>query len=518
MARTSWYGALSIPSGSRCIVVDESAGSPIQQATPALNHFRWRTYSQFNPGWIGIVLVIFLLSGCNVPAATPTPGNRPALIYPTDTPAPIIGITPSPTFHTPIPTSSPTPSPTVPVAILESDQQPLLPYDLLYLSNSRLMLWDREGKSQEALISQVSSYTLSSDGSQVALLRAKGITANGTEMYDLERMDLNTRQIQILIDDIRQINSLSLSPDLRWLAYVMPGDDQTVHIVANTNDPFRQTIAVCQSSHSTHCTDLRWSFESRELAWSDREGLWLYTLGQNTPQLILPDQASITDPRGNTTQVTVRYQSLSWSPFGRYILCEVVVPSSEVRWWGVADTTLKRLVLLPNSYTTQPPRISAIWTQDGGLFVTRPSHYLENQRAMIEFWSVVPTSSKLLLLNGTYTLAPIEIYTSRLTISVPDLSLENIYQANDYFFYLAAYTTGTPVLSALMRFDARFGFLEKTNDLIIDEQTILWAPDGTSALIGDHAAKWISIGSSQLFDLQAMIGPQSCCFSWVPSP
>lgn len=462
--------------------------------------------------------MIVLLSGCSLQTVTPTPGNRPALIYPTETPAPIIVITPRTPTNTHPPMPSPTPSPTAPVAILESDQQPLLPYDLLYLSNDRLMLWDHERKNQEALISQVSIYTLSSDGSQVALLRAKGITANGIEMYDLERMDLNTRQIQILIDDIRQVSSLSLSPDLQWLAYVMPGDDHTIHIVANTSEPIRKTIATCQSSHSTHCTDLKWSSESRELAWSDREGLWVYTLGQNAPQLILPEQASITDPRGNTTRVSVRYQSLSWSPFDRYILCEVVVLSSDVQWWGVADTTLKNLALLPDSYTTKPPRISTIWARDGRLFVTRPSHYMDNQRAVIELWNVVPTSSKLLLLARTYSLPPMEIYTSQHSVSVPDFSLENIYQASNDFFYLAAYTTGTPILSALMRFDARFGLLEKTNDLIIDEQTLLWAPDGKSTLIGDPDVKWISIGSSQLFDLQAILGVQSCCFSWVPGP
>ena len=517
MARASRDGALPVSSGSCRLVVAGFLSSPAQQTTPPFSQHHRRTFHPSRLDWVGILLAFTFLCGCRAETPTPTAGSRPALIYPTDTPAPIVIISPTPTATSPSPATAPTPIPTAPVAVVETDLQPPLPYDLVYLEGNRLMLWQHTTMSKEALINQVSAYTLSADGSQIALLRAKGITANGVEMYDLERMDLETRQIQILIDNIRKVGSLSLSPDLQWLAYTLPGDDQTIHIVANTPEPARQTIASCQPSHSTHCANLSWSAESRALAWSDRKGLWVYTLGHTAPLLILPDQASITDPRGNTTLVSVRYQSLSWSPFGRYILCEVVVPSSDVRWWGIADTSLQRLALLPNSYTTQPPRISAIWTQDGELFVTRPSHYVEKQPAMIEFWNVLPTRSDLLLLEREYTLPPMEIYTPQLTVSLPDFSLEQPYQANDYLFYLAAYTTGEPLLSALMQFDARYGLLEKTNDLIINEQTLQWAPDGKSILIGDLVPNWISLGSSTLFDLQAVFGAQSCCFTWKPA-
>ncbi|HWQ84142.1 MAG TPA: hypothetical protein VN363_06215, partial [Anaerolineales bacterium] len=410
------------------------------------------------------------------------------------------------------------PSPTPPVAVLETDPQPPLQFDLIYLSNNRLMRWDHSRQRQEALINQVIIYTLSPDGSQIALLRAQGISANGVEMFDLERMNLETREIQILVDDIHEVGALSLSADLKWLAYSIPGDDYTIHLVTNTNEPARQTIASCQPSHPTHCTNLTWSAESDALAWSDREGLWLYTFGGNGSRLILPAEASIPDPRGNTTRVAVRYQSLSWSPFGRYILCEVVVPSSDVRWWGVADTTLENLALLPDSFTTQPPRISAIWAQDGRLFVTRPSHFVENQRAEIELWNVFPTRSDLFLLDQQFTLPPVEIYTSEQTVSLPDYSLEYPYQVNDYTYHLAAYTTGGTVLSTLLRFDLRFGSLEKTNDLRVVEGNLHWAPDGTSILIGDFEPEWIAAGSPTLYDLQAALGVQSCCFSWIPNP
>ena len=471
--------------------------------------------------WIGILLAVSLLSGCRSPAPTPTPSRRPPLVYPTDTPAPVIVITPSSPVILPTLTASPTASPTAPVAVLEADPKPPLPYDLVYLSSSRLMLWDHTRQDQEALVNQVNLYTLSADGSQIALVRAKGITANGIEMHDLELLSLETRQIQILVDDIQKVGSLALSPDQQWLAYSLPGDDHTIHLVSTSGAPTRQTLASCQSSHPTHCTNLSWSAKSRDLSWSDREGLWVYTLGSAAARLILPAQASIPDPRGNSTQISVRYQSLSWSPMGRYLLCEVVVPTSDVRWWGVADTTLKRLALLPDSFTTQPPRISATWTQDGRLFVTRPSHFVENQPPLIELWYLVPTHSDLLLLDRKYTLPPIEIYTPQLAVSLPDFSLEKPYQANSYFFYMAAYTTSEPVLSALLRFDLRFGLLEKTNDLILSEQTLQWAPDGPdgmSLLIGNLEPKWIASDSSTLYDLQAVFGAQSCCFTWVPNP
>lgn len=517
MARPSRYGALFIPSGSHRSLVGESEDHPSHGSTPAFLVLSRRGFRVTGLSWIAILLVATLLSACRVQTPTPTPVNRPPLIYPTDTPAPVIveTSTSQPTIQ-PTQTASPTASPTPPVAFLEVDPKPPIRFDLIYLSDERLMRWDHIRQSQEALINQVITYTLSTDGSQIALLRAKGITANGIEMYDLERLDLETRQIQILIDDLPKAGSLSLSPDNQWLAYAIPGDDPTIHIVANTDDPARQTLATCQSSHPSHCTNLIWSPKSRELAWSDREGLWRYDLGSHAPRLILPAQAAIPDPRGNSTQVSVRYQSLSWSPFGRYILSEIVVPASDVRWWGIADTTLQRLALLPDSFTTQPPRISAIWTQDGKVFVTRPSHFVENQAPVIELWIVTPTYSDLLILDRKYTLPPMEIYTSQRTVSRPDFSLERPFQANDYTFRLAAYTTGEPVLSALMNFDLRFGILEKTNDLIVAEQNLLWAPDGSSLLLGEIEPKWIPVGSPTLYDLQAAIGAQTCCFSWTP--
>src|SRR5690606_5211700 len=108
--------------GSHCIVVDDFVRSPVQQRAPVLNRNRWRTYCQSNLFWIGIFFMIVFLSGCSLQTVTPTPGNRPALIYPTETPAPINVITPSTPTNTPHPMPSPTPSPTAPVAILESDQ------------------------------------------------------------------------------------------------------------------------------------------------------------------------------------------------------------------------------------------------------------------------------------------------------------------------------------------------------------------------------------------------------------
>ena len=518
MAWSGRYGALSIPSGSHGSLVGAPGNYSSRQSSPASNRLGRRGFYPSGAIWVGILLAISLLSGCRSLTPTPTPGSRPSLVYPTDTPAPVIVIPPTSEVSNPTLTATPTPSPTPPVAVLEADPKPPLQFDLVYLSENRLMLWDHTRLSQAALISQVITYTLSMDGSQIALLRAKGISANGIEMYDLESLDLETRQIQILVDDTPRINTLSLSPDGQWLAYSIPGDDHTLRMASSRSNPNQKTLASCQPSHPTQCTDLKWSAKSNQLAWSDREGLWVYSLGSNSPHLVLPAQASIPDPRGSSTLISVRYQSLSWSPFDRYILCEVVVPSSNVRWWGIADTTLGRLALLPDSYTTQSPRISVIWTQDGKLFVTRPSHFVENQPAVIELWNVLPTRADLLMLDQKYTLPPLEIYTAQHTASLLDISLAKPYQVNDYFFNLAAYTTGEPVLSALTRFDLRYGILEKTNDLIVAEQDLQWAPDGNSLLIGNLDPKWIVAGGATLYDLQAAFGAQSCCFTWLPNP
>ncbi len=517
MAWTRRDGSLYPPAGSRCALVSTPGNNLLRASLPARRpasfHALWPTGLVLG----GLCLLLTLLSGCRPDAVSPTP-SRPALIYPTDTPAlVVVDITPSPPVINPTLTPLPTASPTPVVAIVEADSKPPLQYDLVYLTDNRLMLWDHSSMSQEALVNQVITYTLSADSSQIALLRSKGITANGIEMFDLERVELATGQIQILVDDTPRISSLSFSPDQQWLAYSIPGDDYTIHLTANTGDLTRRTLASCQSIHPTQCTELIWSAKSRDLAWSDREGLWLYSLSSNATRLILPARATIPDPRGSSTEVSVRYQNINWSPFGRYILCEVVVPSSDVRWWGIADTVQDRLALLPDSFTTQPPRISVVWAEDGKLFVTQPSHFVENQQPAIELWNVLPTRSDLLLLDQRYTLPPMEIYTSQQTVGLPDFSLEQPYQANEYFFYLAAYTTGVPVLSALVRFDLRYGILEKTNDLLIEEQTIQWAPDGRSLLIGNLEPKWIVTGESTLYDLRAVFGAQSCCFTWLPT-
>jgi hypothetical protein len=67
-----------------------------------------------------------------------------------------------------------------------------------------------------------------------------------------------------------------------------------------------------------------------------------------------------------------------------------------------------------------------------------------------------------------------------------------------------------------MTFDLRFGILQKTNDLIVAGQNLLWAPDGSSLLVDEFEPKWIPVGSQTLYDLQAAIGVQTCCYNWAP--
>jgi hypothetical protein len=47
---------------------------------------------------------------------------------------------------------------------------------------------------------------------------------------------------------------------------------------------------------------------------------------------------------------------------------------------------------------------------------------------------------------------------------------------------------------------------------------IFWAPDGSGAILHDDLSNWLvcaSIQANALYDLQSIISPAACCFTWT---
>ncbi len=244
------------------------------------------------PIFILLAALVLLASSCSRSQAAP---SNPSTL----TPAPVQGNAPGPaagsaaglmnqateqpgsvaraTRLAPLPAaSSPATSPVeAPIATATRSSQPSPVSDLIYLATDRLMRWDPLTRHAISLAQNVTGFVASADGQVIILLRPQKITANGAQKFNLDALRLDDQQIITLIDNAMQPGTILASPDGNLVAYTQNlAEGVTIYLLPVEAGNRPQKLGVCQPAPAAECASLAWSPDSRDLLWSDAQGLW----------------------------------------------------------------------------------------------------------------------------------------------------------------------------------------------------------------------------------------------------
>jgi hypothetical protein len=462
----------------------------------------------------------------------------------TPTPLPVFSPTPSST-HIPIPTATqllPTVSP--PVQTVTADHLPLITHDILYISGFQLNRWDHAtGKivtlagptfipGQGIPPGSVIDYSASQDGKWIALSIFVGPAERD---YQIILLDSETgHQTPIIeVSDIGAPLELQMSPDGKWLAYILQDKLGNQPITAT---PTASTIAYFDPPHGgiveagkiwavqiaqpgipieigncaiklfplsirIPCRSMLWSPDSLSVAWSDGVGLWIVS-PKTQARLLVENEISM----GNMGNF---YEQQAWSPSGNYLLAETRHYEGSDR--VVVDVLSGKVAEVENSHLYSMSAAQMAWMLDDRLFVVRPGQYDSNVLAMGEIYRFDPKltylfkeGSIIIPAQESLPLAPIQIDESHLGFLEINTDFANDQDRGVYFFDMTHFQLSKVIsIMPLMVQDARLN--------------ILWAPDGSSVLITGDGYYLALTDGSVLFDLSPVFGT-AWKFTWVEEP
>jgi hypothetical protein len=386
--------------------------------------------------------------------------------------------------------------------------------DLLFLSENKLVRWDHLTNFMTTLVEGVSDYSANQDSRRIALLREMRITANGVALYNLDLLDMDNKQISNLLKGSPRLNELTISPNGVWIAYQTDQKENAPIYAINIHavDQPRQ-VGVCHASASVPCKIVGWSPDNFSLIWEDNQGVWISKMDKSQPALLTGDQIEVVDPKGQTSQVTVSFKGMNWSPNGRYILSQVITEAN-VCWFAVLDSYQLRWTEVPGTFeSTCPARASVAWTEDGTILVMNLTQQISAPRVTISDWQMVPTRPGLFALMNEVELAILQapsgdaklitLWPATVDENTIGFGISTINSESGIAFYLAD--------------------LEQERITLITEipdqpSAALWAPDGSGILnvMTPTTALFIPIHEEGLVDLSTLSCNNCQIFTWAP--
>ena len=504
-----------------------------------------------------ILVILLVLTGCSLAAsssgsstqaisasATVDPANARATTLARQIPASLVSedpqsaveITPNPQTLTEealegtlapasLPSATPTPTHT---------RLPFQTSDLLYLATSSigksaLMRWDSFTGYSGLLADNVELFQASADGKKILLLRPHDISANGQALYDLALLNYETLQTAPLLEQIPYPYWLAISPDGNWFAYQERAEGGMIY--ARSSDTPSQSVELgeCNSGNSDLlCSQIAWSPDSRQVVWSDSNGLWISSPLQPEAQLIHKPVVDVSDPKGNITEVPVTLHNITWSPVGRFIKVQVMPSLEGVRWQSVIDTRLGRLKDIPESSEYTALSVSVHWTKAGGLVV---AHGSNGSAPFVKTWDVLVANTELVELRRKYEInldqliGALPTATSETPTEAPQpahLTWFSEYDETTLFFGMIFTAPTSPDRSKnapiLFSLNLSAGGSRKLIDLPNDASEVYWTPDGSGALILSEQGQFLffSLRNNTLSDVGSGIGAGAHGFVWLP--
>jgi hypothetical protein len=392
---------------------------------------------------------------------------------------------------------------------------------LLYLSNDRLMRWDRRTTLAEPLADGVAAFAASADGRSVAYTQLQGMAANGVLRYNLIHLNLVTLTSTAVLTQSPALRMFAISPNGLRLAFVPDVEGRPIY-GASLEQRIPQRLGACASDDPTLCDRLAWSPDSSSLAWSDASGAWLAAFDGQPARLAIPSEIQVTDPKGQTTPMQVQFSALEWSPLGRFLLAQVRPPHSSVAWAAVLDTTKGSAASVMDAYAQSADEARLRFLPSGDLLLLRASVPGQQRAPSVSIIRVLPTRPDLLALGRSFELISPDfpmLDSSRKDIPVHTLDWPG-YVVKGYL-PLGVRIRGADAAPMLFKVEMQYGRLEKLIQLPSGITQVLWAPDGSGGLLIDAAgqASFLTLDKAQVFPLNLALGPAPHDFVWLaPNP
>jgi Tol biopolymer transport system component len=457
------------------------------------------------------------LSATNAPTAISQPEIAPKPSKPNEAaPATSVAVLASPTVQLMTPIATEASATSTPGVLATSD--------LLFISDNRLLRWDHVTHYSSSLAENVAAFSTNTSGTKIALLRPRGVAANGNELFDLDLLDFSSKQTRHLIEGTPRLLDLTLSPDGAWLAYQQsPDNHPAIFLLCLSDQANPINLGQCAGQSSNRCTPPAWSPDSQSLLWGDQHGLWVAPVGKSSASQLHTSMVEILDPQGKTSQIEAQFSSPKWSPVGRFALVQVIPDQSNASWHAVIDSLTGRLGQVLDSYKLSPNQVSVSWLPNGKLVVARASDQGQQTPATIQIWDVLATNPALLVSAGLYkfpsTILPTE--ATSVTISNPvinPLRLDWIQQSNPGHLLFGALQPDTPTQVGLFDLNLLTNSVTQLSQLASDIDQVSWAPDGSGMLIvtSDGQALFISADGKETINLKTTVGSELKGFIWLP--
>jgi WD40-like Beta Propeller Repeat len=468
-----------------------------------------------------------ILSGVNTPeiGITPTASTKyrellPPSAYAITETQPAAEDQPAASPTGTIPTSIETSS--LPTSVLTNTETsiPHFSSDLLFLSEHRLGRWNDVSDELSLLAANVISFDSSANGHKIALLRSRGLANQNGNSFNLDVMDLEINQTHTILPDTQQIYMLDISPDGQWVAYTSQEQGGSIFLLSTEQGASPKKLGNCsQSDHTMNCDNgPLWSMDSRSLAWSDEQGVWVYTFENDETVLAIPGKLEVSDPKGELSRVQVSFSQMRWSPQGRYLIAMVSPNGSEVHWQAVLDTRTGRAGEVPETYTQELTSSVLTWLPDGNLCQIRSSDHQQNQGPEARLWRVLPTRDNLLLELNSFALQSNDFPSE--ANHLPGLNdvpawLESI---DDRLVSFALFLPDQARPGVLFTMELNYGAVAKINELPDDTQMVLWAPDHVGTLVHGQQGNILFIprDRSEPKNLTSSLGSDAKDFRWLP--
>jgi WD40 repeat protein len=361
---------------------------------------------------------------------------------------------------------------------------------------------------------KILGYSLDEQVGEIALLRSKGITANGVELFNLDLYDVTSEEAWTIVGNSTRISHMTLSPDGEWIAYKKEEDPYRIILLPTSERAGAGEVSI-SGDNSRILDGFEWSPDGRYLAWIDSSGIWLSDSRGFQPRLAVPNTIGMTYYGGEQSEILVKFDSLDWSPQGRYILTRVSPSQSEVSWMGIADTDRGLVSEIPGSFSPGDLIRNVEWTSEGDLLIVNGGSQVADSPTSLQIWRVVPTHDELIMpeLNinlGNSLASPSAVST----LQEQNLAFPRKLDYRHYSFITVPEDPSDE--SVIFIYDTITQELDKVCKLPAGTIDVIWTGDGQGAIVvGRHNSAIIATLDSGADDLYQIMGVDSCCFRWL---
>ena len=382
------------------------------------------------------------------------------------------------------------------------------------------MRWDHVTNFMVPLIEGVIDYSASQDLHWITLLRPTKVTANGVALYNLDLLDMDTKRTMNVLKGITRLDEMMISPDGHWLVYQEPQGSYS-HLIALSlrQSDQRTQLGTCTQTEGNFCKTVVWNPASNTVLWEDSRGLWLSNLDKNRTSLLTSHEIEILDPKGNKSRLSVVFQGLSWAPGGRYLLSEISTAAG-VCWYAVFDVYQTKWTEVPDTFLNScPAHASANWTDEGELLVVKPYMTPTRLYPVVDIWQIVPTKNGLFDLQQETELTGVQIDALQDAESEMDYSILRPYQISSQVIGFGLLSAGSSENTHLYLASLADEKIEHIAQIPGRIRSILWAPDGSGALIiteDNGTASFASLFGNSLIDLTIRSNGEARKFTWSP--